>query len=521
MFSYNTHVIRSREVSLLVKCVVIDEPSRMKEVHKGLIILAMATAIKCKYFVRLDCPTGSILLESENGTMKHLYKSDSDHQYMFVRVQEPHRYIYTCGGKTKGTWSTEGLRATVTNATVRVDYGMTILDNVSAKIVTVCRSSSTRDTRTTTRSRTAPTGSKMTMTYDDLFDNMEGMQVCSLHFFINRLEIDSLEVKLTAPTTTSPLSTPRPTSSPSAINTSPTSTSRRTSSRHLTPTTTSATNNTPSSRSKVTEITTSGPGPSSTSPETPTPRSTTTTLTTTTLTTTTLTTTSTSPPTSPTTKSNSTTSPPTTTMLPETSTTTTMATTTTPSPEPPATSSSIEPEENTTTTSKPIEEKEDAETKSDDDVFWITIFSLVGVFGLSLTGGLVFVIYVTLIHCKNRFRPRGGGDEPTGFIYKDGDRPMPQVNENMEARDLVGTEDDSDNRVMAIGPPKPTRTKVLSMNELKDRFMAREGEHSADKKMKGQELEKIKAAPNDHDPPSVAVTNSDDEQTTTFKETTV
>ena len=74
---------------MLVKCVVIDEPSRMKEVYKGLIILAMATAIKCKYFVRLDCPTGSILLESENGTMKHLYKSDSDHQYMFARAHGP------------------------------------------------------------------------------------------------------------------------------------------------------------------------------------------------------------------------------------------------------------------------------------------------------------------------------------------------------------------------------------------------------------------------------------------------
>ena len=216
-------------------------------------------------------------------------------------------------------------------------------------------------------------------------------------------------------------------------------------------------------------------------------------------------------------------------MLPETSTTTTIATTssytppttTSPSPGPLTTSFSIEPEVDTSTTSKSIEEKEDSETKSEDDTFWITIFSLVGVFGLSLTGGLVFVIYVTFIHCRNRFGPRGGIEEPTSFIYRDGDRSMPQANVNMEARDLVGTEDGPDNRIRVIGPPKPTRTKVVGMNDLKDRFMARDGELSADRMMNNQGPRKIKAAPNDHDPPGVAVTNSDDEQTTAFKETTV
>ena len=93
--------------------------------------------------------------------------------------------------------------------------------------------------------------------------------------------------------------------------------------------------------------------------------------------------------------------------------------------------------------------------------------------------------------------------------------------EARDLRDLIGTEDGPDNRVRVIGPPKPTRTKVVSMNELKDRFMARDGELSADRMMNNQGPKKIKAAPNDHDPPSVAVTNSDDEQTTAFKETTV
>ena len=510
-------MIGSREASLLVRYAVIDKPPVMKEVYQGLTLLAMATAIQCGYYVKLDCPTGNIILESENGVMQRLYKSESENRYKFARVQELHRYIYTCGGKTRGTWSTEGARANVTSAGVRIDYGMIIPGEVSGKIVSVCRPSSADDTRSTTRSQTAPRGREMTMAYDDLTDNMDGVQVCNLHIFIDGVEIDNLEIKLTRPITPSPVTTPRYTSSTSAINTNTTSTTA----------TSPATSSSSTSSSKVTPTTTSGPGPSSALSKTPTSKPTTTTTTTT----------STSLSTSPTSESSSTTSPTITTRLPEndnsmttgitsgytpptTTPSTNTTTTNTLSPEALATTSAIEPKENTTTTSKLIEGNEDHETKSESDALWVTIYSLVGVFGMSLAGGLVFVVHVLFLHCKARYGTRGGCEARTDYTYRDGDRPMAQVNVNMESRDPAGTEDDSGNR-MIIAPPKPARTRIVSLNELKDSFMKMEGRHTADRTLNDRELEDVGTAADDYNPQNEAVTEDDDGGKPNFKETAV
>ena len=114
--------------------------------------------------------------------------------------------------------------------------------------------------------------------------------------------------------------------------------------------------------------------------------------------------------------------------------------------------------------------------------------------------------------------------------YKEGDRlmpmdmpmpmhmpmAMPQVAVNMGANGSIRIEDNSKNNSMTIAPPKPPRTSVLSVNELRDRIMGQDKEHSADRRYNEAET-----GPDDHDPQGVAVTEDDDGGKPNFMETAV
>ena len=507
---------------MLVRSVVTSKTPNMEEVLWVLIVFSVAAAAEPRYFIRVNCPPGEVILESDDGAMTKIYKSESNNEYMFSSVAGLHRYIYTCGGTTTETWSTRGMTATVTNSTLSVQYGMSIPDGTVAKMISICRPSGTDNSRTLTRSQTAPEGNGMTLTYEDLFDNIEEMQVCRLHLFVDRHEIDALEIKLTPPITTSPSSAPTSTTLTTTTTTRSTSTYKSTSPETMTHSSPPGTISSESSGSKDVTTTTLDPRSGLTTSTTTTSKETTTTLTTT----------STSSTTSPTTRSKSTTPPLTTTTSPNSNTTTTVVTTTTTTTTSPdvTTPSSAYPEESTTTTSEPMKEQEDTSTKSESDVTWIIIYSVLGILGLSLTGGLAFVICAIFAHCSNRSRSMGGTEVSRNHTYKEGDRlmpmdmpmpmhmpmAMPQVAVNMGANGSIRIEDNSKNNSMTIAPPKPPRTSVLSVNELRDRIMGLDREHSADRR-----YNEVETGPDDHDPQGVAVTEDDDGGKPNFMETAV
>ena len=140
------------------------------------------------------------------------------------------------------------------------------------------------------------------------------------------------------------------------------------------------------------------------------------------------------------------------------------------------------------------------------------------------------MICAIFAHCSNRSRSMGGTEVSRNHTYKEGDRlmpmdmpmpmhmpmAMPQVAVNMGANGSIRIEDNSKNNSMTIAPPKPPRTSVLSMNELRDRIMGQDKEHSADRRYNEAET-----GPDDHDPQGVAVTEDDDGGKPNFMETAV